>query len=166
MSENATVVTFVADEALYAVPVGRVQEILDLRPVAPLPGTPSHLLGVIDLRGANVPVVDLRRLLGRPDTEDTAQSRILVVQVAHEGAQIVLGIKTDRVIEVTALDEPDLKPLAEAELLRWTGSAVAGIARCRGAVVSVLDLDRLFARPDIVAAAEAGSGVDLTVAAA
>ena len=166
MSENATVVTFVADEALYAVPVGRVQEILDLRPVAPLPGTPSHLLGVIDLRGANVPVVDLRRLLGRPDTEDTAQSRILVVQVAQEGAQIVLGIKTDRVIEVTALDEPELKPLAEAELLRWTGSAVAGIARCRGAVVSVLDLDRLFARPDIVAAAEAGAGLDLTVAAA
>ena len=166
MSENATVVTFVADEALYAVPVGRVQEILDLRPVAPLPSTPAYLLGVIDLRGANVPVVDLRRLLGRPDTEDTAQSRILVVQVAQEGAQIVLGIKTDRVIEVTALDEPELKPLAEAELLRWTGSAVAGIARCRGAVVSVLDLDRLFARSDIMAAAEAGVGVDLTVAAA
>lgn len=166
MSENATVVTFVADEALYAVPVDRVQEILDLRPVAPLPSTPAYLLGVIDLRGANVPVVDLRRLLGRPDTADTAQSRILVVQVAHESAQIVLGIKTDRVIEVTALDEPELKPLAEAELLRWTGSAVAGIARCRGAVVSVLDLDRLFARPDIVAAAEAGAEAGLVGAAA
>lgn len=158
MGESETFVTFVADEVLYAVPVGRVQEILDLRPVAPLPGTPAHLLGVIDLRGANVPVVDLRRLLGRPDAEDTAQSRILVVQVVHEAAQIVLGIKTDRVIEVTALDEPELKPLAEADLLRWTGSAVAGIARCRGAVVSVLDLDRLFARPDIVAVAEMDVG--------
>lgn len=154
MGESDTFVTFVADEVLYAVPVGRVQEILDLRPVAPLPSTPAYLLGVIDLRGANVPVVDLRRLLGRADAEDTAQSRILVVQVVHDAAQIVLGIKTDRVIEVTALDEPELKPLAEADLLRWTGSAVAGIARCRGAVVSVLDLDRLFARPDIVAAAE------------
>lgn len=164
MGENETFVTFVADEVLYAVPVGRVQEILDLRPVAPLPGTPAHLLGVIDLRGANVPVVDLRRLLGRADAEDTAQSRILVVQVAHDGAQIVLGIKTDRVIEVTALDEPDLKPLAEADLLRWTGSAVAGIARCRGAVVSVLDLDRLFARPDIVAAAEMDAGPEVAAA--
>lgn len=159
MGESGTFVTFVADEVLYAVPVGRVQEILDLRPVAPLPGTPAHLLGVIDLRGANVPVVDLRRLLARPATEDTAQSRILVVQVDHAGARIVLGIKTDRVIEVTGLDEPEVKPLAEADLLRWTGSAVAGIARCRGAVVSVLDLDRLFARPEIVAAAAGEAGV-------
>ena len=75
---------------------------------------------------------------------DTGQTRILVVWVAHGAGRAIIGIKTDRVIEVTLLDEAELKPLDEAELLRWSGSAIAGIGRRKGDVVSVLDLDRLF----------------------
>lgn len=153
MSESVDVVTFNADRSLYAVPVSRVQEILDLRPVAAMPNAPAHLIGVIDLRGANIPVVDLRCLLGRPQAEDTAQSRILVVWVSYGNDRVVIGIKTDRVIEVTSLDDPQLRPLAEAELLRWSGSAIAGIGRRMGEVVSVLDLDRLFDRVDLANAA-------------
>lgn len=149
MTQLNDVVTFDADGALYAVPVGRVQEILDLRPTAAMPNAPSHLLGIIDLRGANIPVVDLRRLLGRPDTVDTHQSRILVVSITQAGREAVIGVKTDRVIEVTLLDDSELKPLDEAEMLRWQGSPLMGIGRCKGQVVSVLDLDRLFARIDI-----------------
>lgn len=149
MTDSADVVTFNADQALYAVPVSRVQEILDLRPVAAMPNAPAYLLGIIDLRGENIPVVDLRRLLARPETADTAQSRILVVWLAKGAERAVIGIKTDRVIEVTRLDEAEVKPLTEAELLGWTGSAVAGIGRCRGEVVSLIDLDRLFDRVDL-----------------
>lgn len=155
MSRSVDVVTFVAEGSLYAVPVSRVQEILDLRPVAAMPNAPDHLLGIIDLRGANIPVVDLRRLLGRTAGEDTAQSRILVVAVTHGAGSAVIGVKTDRVIEVTALDDPELRPLEEAELLQWSGSAIAGIGRCKGEVVSVLDLDRLFTRRDLTMAAVA-----------
>lgn len=148
-AETGDVVTFIADRALYAVPVSRVQEILDLRPVAVMPNAPEHLLGIIDLRGANIPVVDLRRLLGREAGEDTAQTRILVVVLVHGGGRAVIGVKTDRVIEVTQLDEGRVQPLAEADLLRWSGSAIAGIGRLKGDVVSVLDLDRLFERVDL-----------------
>jgi purine-binding chemotaxis protein CheW len=155
MIDSADVVTFNADQALYAVPVSRVQEILDLRPVAAMPNAPAYLLGIIDLRGENIPVVDMRRLLGRPETEDTAQSRILVVWLAQGAGRAVIGIKTDRVIEVTRLDEAEVKPMTEADLLGWTGSAVAGIGRCRGEVVSILDLDRLFDRVDLSAQAMA-----------
>lgn len=152
METGQHVVTFSADAALYAVPVNRVREILDLRPVAPMPNAPDHLLGIIDLRGANIPVVDLRRLLGLSQGADTAQSRILVVSIQHGGQTLTIGVKTDRVIEVTLLDEPELKPLEETDLLRWTGSPIAGIGRRKAAVVSVLDLDRLFARVDLIAA--------------
>jgi purine-binding chemotaxis protein CheW len=152
MSESVDVVTFNADMSLYAVPVSRVQEILDLRPVAAMPNAPAHLIGIIDLRGANIPVVDLRCLLGRPPGEDTAQSRILVVWVSYGLGRVILGIKTDRVIEVTSLDDPQLRPLEEAELLRWSGSAIAGIGRRKGEVVSVLDLDRLFDRIELAKA--------------
>lgn len=148
-TEAGDVVTFIADSALYAAPVSRVQEILDLRPVAVMPNAPGHLLGIIDLRGANIPVVDLRRLLGRAAGEDTGQTRILVVSVAYRGGRVVIGVKTDRVIEVTQLDDARISPLAEADLLRWSGSAIAGIGRLKGEVVSVLDLDRLFERVDL-----------------
>ncbi len=148
-TDTGDVVTFIADHALYAVQVSRVQEILDLRPVAVMPNAPAHLLGIIDLRGANIPVVDLRRLLGRDPGEDTAQTRILVVALLHRGARVIIGVKTDRVIEVTQLDEGRVQPLAEADLLRWSGSAIAGIGRLKGDVVSVLDLDRLFERVDL-----------------
>ena len=151
MTKIQDVVTFDADGALYAVPVGRVQEILDLRPTATMPNAPAHLLGIIDLRGANIPVVDLRRLLGRPDGEDTHQSRILVVSIRQDGQEAVIGVKTDRVIEVTLLDNGEMSPLDEADMLRWAGSPLMGIGRCKGAVVSVLDLDRLFARVDLPA---------------
>lgn len=149
------VVTFIADAGLYAVEVSRVQEILDLRPVAEMPNAPDHLLGIIDLRGENIPVVDLRRLLGRGAGEDTGQTRILVVWVAHAGGRAIIGVKTDRVIEVTQLEGGQVRPLAEAELLRWSGSAIAGIGRVKGDVVSVLDLDRLFERVDLAGMAVA-----------
>ena len=151
MMASADVVTFNADQALYAVPVSRVQEILDLRPVAPMPNAPAYLLGIIGLRGANIPVVDLRRLLGRTQGEDTPQSRILVVTMLHGETQATIGIKTDRVIEVTSLDEGEIRPIEEAELLGWSGGSIAGIGRRHGEVVSVIDLDRLFSAVDVAA---------------
>ncbi len=148
------VVTFVADGALYAVPVSRVQEILDLQPVAAMPNAPAHLLGITDLRGENIPVVDLRILLGRPAGEDTPQTRILVVWIESRGQKAIIGVRTDRVIEVTQLDDDAMRPVAEAELLRWSGQAIAGIGRCKGAVVSVVDLDNLFKSLPLSAALE------------
>lgn len=151
MHTTPDIVTFNADGALYGVPVNRVQEILDLCRIAPMPQAPAHLLGIIDLRGANIPVVDLRHLLGLPCAEDTPQSRILVVSVHHAGRSLTIGVKTDRVIEVTQLDDATLKPMEETDLLRWHANPVAGIGRRKGAVVSVLDLDRLFVRIDLLA---------------
>lgn len=144
MTSAPDVVTFRVDETLYGVAVERVREILDLRPVSPMPNAPAWLLGITDLRGDNIPVVDLRLLLGLPRAGDTAQTRILVTHIAHGSGQAVVGLRTDRVIEVTRLDDDLLRPLAEAELLRWRGTTIAGIGRRNGEVVSIIDLDNLF----------------------
>lgn len=138
------VVTFTLDGATYGIGVGRVREILDLCEVAPLPNAPAHLMGVIDLRGGTVPVVDLRRLLALQPAADTPQTRILVVWTQADGAGPVLGLRTDRVIEVARLDHPDLEPLSDAGNDAFACPAVAGIGRRDGAIVTVLDLGRLF----------------------
>jgi len=137
-------VTLSLDDALYGIPVDRVQEILDLRPVAPMPSAPQHLLGVIDLRGDTVPVVDMRLLLGLKPAEDTPQTRILVVLLRTEGREAVIGLRTDRVIDVTQLDSDELRPLNEGQLLAWDGRSILGVGRRNGAVISIIDMDGLF----------------------
>ncbi len=55
MSTCTDIVTFTIDRAIYGVAVDRVREILDIRPIAPLPKAPKYLMGIIDLRGENIP---------------------------------------------------------------------------------------------------------------
>lgn len=146
MSIASGVVTFTVDRGLFGVPVERVQEILDIRPISPMPSAPAYLMGVIDLRGDNIPVVDLRTLLKLPALEDTPQTRILVTLIDHGGRKLVIGLRTDKVIEVCQVDDGELRPMSEADLLQWHGASIEGIGRRNGEVVSVLDLDNLFAQ--------------------
>ncbi|MCO6051051.1 chemotaxis protein CheW [Mesorhizobium sp. RP14(2022)] len=150
MNGTRQYVTLGVGEELFAAPVERVQEILELRPIAKLPKAPANLLGMIDLRGQGIPVVDLRRTLDMADAGDTDSTRIVVLKVCPKGGlETTLALKTDRVFEVTVLDDEALDPQPEIGA-RWQVKAIAGIGRRNGAFVSVLDLDQLFATPDLV----------------
>lgn len=142
-------VTLGADGDVFAAPVERVQEILDMRPIARLPRAPMNLLGMIDVRGRSVPVADLRGLLGLGHGADDQDTRILVLTLAD--GQVV-GLKTDRVYEVAGLDHGRLERPDPSS--GWRMDAVAGIGRREGRFVSVLDLDRLLSG-EVAAFAEA-----------
>lgn len=146
--QPGTVMTFGLGEALFALPVTLVQEILDTRPVSPLPNMPPHLLGVIDVRGASVAVVDLRHLLGQPPREDAPDTRFVVLLLEHEDRTFPMALRVDRVIEVTVLDDARLEPVAGARLLSWDPRMVEGIGRRNGAFVTLLRLEGLF-DPDL-----------------
>lgn len=137
----------IASETL-AVPVERVQEILELRQVSCLPHAPESLLGLIDVRGQGVPVVDLRLKLGFPQLDDTPDTRIVVLFVDVAGRRLTFGLKADRVFEVTVLDGADLEAPPEVGM-KWRSECIAGIGRRNGAFVTVLDLDRLFGQGEI-----------------
>jgi len=157
-AENTQYVTLgVADER-FAVPVERVREILQLQPVARMPNAPPHFLGMIDVRGQGVPVVDLRQKLGLGECRDSENTRIIVLQVVVDGRDIVLGLKTDRVFEVTVLDGGQLEPPPQIDA-RWRSDCIAGIGRRNGAFVTVFDLNRLFGMSEVAltgASGEAG----------
>lgn len=143
MTERAQFVTLGVDGEIFAAPVEKVQEILEMRPVARLPQAPTNLLGMTDVRGEGIPVLDLRLTLGLPEAEDTENTRIVVLNVNGDSAPMTLGLRTDRVFEVTVLDADELDPPPSVSG-DWRVRAVAGIGRRNGRFVTVLDLDRLL----------------------
>ena len=80
-SLEAQFVTFGLGEEVFAVPVEVVREILDMRQPFEIPEGPAYLLGLIDVRGQGVPMIDLRLKLGLPTTVPTPHTRILVLDV-------------------------------------------------------------------------------------
>ncbi|CUH85351.1 chemotaxis protein CheW [Thalassovita mediterranea] len=127
-----------------ALPVVRVKEILDPKPVTPLPHTPDFLLGYIDLRGESILVADLRLLLARPYRDNEPDTRIIVLLVNVAGKEHAVGLRADRVFEVTRLDDDRLEEFASEGLLNWDNRMVAGVGRRDGGFVTVLNLDGMF----------------------
>ena len=148
MAEHAQYVTLGVAGDLFAAPVAKVQEILDTQPIARLPQAPPNLLGMIDVRGQGIPVLDLRLTLGLEPAENTENTRIIVLTVAPNGSPLTVGLRADRVYEVTVLDAAELEP-PPAISGAWSGQSIAGIGRRNGKFVTVLDLDRLLNGTDL-----------------
>lgn len=143
MDDARQYVTLGIGEEIFAIPVERVQEILAMQPVSRLPHGPDCLLGMTDVRGRGVAVIDLRRKLGLPSAPATENTRILVAEVPGAGRDLLLGLVADRVFEVTGL-EGAAEPPPELGM-SWSAETIACIGRRHDRFVIVLDLHRLFA---------------------
>ena len=150
MAERAQYVTLGVAKEIFAAPVEKVQEILDMRPIARLPQAPANLLGMIDVRGQGIPVLDLRLTLGLEPAEDNENTRIVVLSIVGPDRQLTIGLRADRVFEVTVLDQDELDP-PPAISASWQTHSIAGIGRRNGAFVTVIDLDRLLSGVDLPA---------------
>ena len=95
--------TFKLEEEVFALDIGKVREVLDYTTVTKVPRTPEFMCGVINLRGAVVPVVDLRLKFGMATAEATVNTCIIIVEVAVEGEKTVIGAMADSVQEVIDL---------------------------------------------------------------
>lgn len=131
-------------DELVALPVSRVMEILDPKPITKLPHAPEFLLGYIDLRGESIVVVDLRRLLARPYKEDSTDTRIVVLWVKSGDKEVPVGLRADQVFEVTRLDGDKIETFDQEGLLNWDTRMVEGVGRREGKFVTILDLDRML----------------------
>jgi purine-binding chemotaxis protein CheW len=143
--EDEQFLTFGLASEMFAMPVAKVREMLDIQYVTPMANAPSALLGLIDVRGLNVPVIDLKQKLGMGSNEPSGQSRILVLQLDGEKGPLVLGALADAVYEVTSLPQDKVEP-APAAGMAWDHSYMSGIGRQNGRFITLLDLDRVFAR--------------------
>ena len=98
-------VTFRLDDETYGINVMQVQEVLRYSEIAPVPGAPSYVLGIINLRGNVVTVIDTRQRFGLPSTEVTDNTRIVTIEADKQ----VVGILVDSVAEVVYLRESEIE---------------------------------------------------------
>src|SRR5271169_73812 len=102
--------TFLLAGEEYGVDILRVQEIKGWDKVTRIPHTPDYVLGVINLRGAVVPIVDLRRRFGLETIEFGPTTVIIVMRVAGARHERTVGVVVDAVSEVYNVDPADMKP--------------------------------------------------------
>ncbi|MEO5343755.1 MAG: chemotaxis protein CheW [Gammaproteobacteria bacterium SHHR-1] len=132
-------VTFKLEEETYGVNVMQVQEVLRVTEIAPVPGSPPYVLGIINLRGNVVTVIDTRNRFGLNPGEVTDNSRIVII----EGEGQVVGILVDSVAEVVELRESeiDVAPnVGNEETARY----IQGVHTHKGNLLIVVDINKLL----------------------
>lgn len=153
----------------YAVRIELVREILEVSQMTPLPLMPAFVRGVMNLRGAVVPVVDLAARLGMSATEIGRRSCVIMVDmVLPEGlGHQSLGVLVDAVHEVFDIEEGGVEPVPRMGT-RIDPSLIAGMVRVRGQVIPALDFERSLAQQalsELISAHLSKGGVDAVAAA-
>lgn len=158
MNENEQYLSFRLSDELFAVDVIKAREVLDCADVTRVPQTPEYMLGVINLRGSVVPVVDLRRKFGMDEAERTIDSCIIVMEVVAENEVTVIGALADAVEEVMELDSTQVEPPPRIGS-KLNTDFIRGMGNIGGQFMIILDIDRIFTADEIMAIQ--GDGDDL-----
>jgi purine-binding chemotaxis protein CheW len=116
-----------------------VREIRGWTKATPMPHSPDYMMGVINLRGAVLPIVDLSRRLGMMPAEPNARHVIIVVQVADK----MVGLLVDAVSDILGIVDDNIQPIPEvsAEFVR---AFARGIVAVEGRMICLLELDALI----------------------
>ena len=140
--------TLTLGDEYFAIGIANVREILDLTDITRIPQTPDFMLGVVNVRGSAVPVVDLRMKFGMGRVEHTLNTRIVIVEVAKNATVRTIGAMADSVKEVLELEEGQIDPPPHM------GTSVRvdfirGIGRSGGRFILILDTDKVFTTEEL-----------------
>ncbi|MBM9593601.1 chemotaxis protein CheW [Roseitranquillus sediminis] len=140
----STFLTFDLGAQSLGVEVRHVREILDMQKITRLPNAPHDVHGVVDVRGASVPIVDLKSRLGVPPSELGPDARIVVLEVEAGAARQPIGILADRVRNVDLIGDDEIEPAPGAEIGAWDASTLRGLVRRDGDLIVLVDLRKVF----------------------
>ena len=148
---NTQYLTFQLAGDEYGFGILRVKEILEYDTLTRVPSAPAAIRGVINLRGAVVPVVDLAVRFGLPATAVTRRTCIVIVEVRAGEEDIVMGVMVDAVSQVMDLAEHDIEPPPPFGA-KVRVDYLVGMGKIGKGFVLILDIDRLLAEIDVSAA--------------
>src|SRR5687767_4864753 len=140
----------------YAVTILKVTEIIECATLTKVPGTPSWIRGVLNLRGAVVPVVDLAVKFGLDATVVTPRTCVVMVDLEYEGDRLVLGVMADSVHQVVELGPdqvqppPSFGPKVRVDCIE--GMVESNGTDSNGTFVVLLDIDRVLSSSELLTA--------------
>lgn len=142
-SDSKTYVTFDIAAQSFAADVAVVREILDMQSVAELPNARSDILGMIDVRGEGIAVIDLQERLGLRGDSSSLTCKIIVLEIGADHDKKTFGIIADRVRNVLEIDDAGIEKTPSVPG-NWDPVALDGVARLDGRLVYVLSFERLL----------------------
>jgi purine-binding chemotaxis protein CheW len=142
--------TFVLSGEMYAIGILSVKEIIEYGNLTQVPMMPDFIRGVVNLRGAVVPVVDLSARFGRPPSEITRRSCIVIIEVGTESERQDVGVVVDSVSEVLEIPGSEIEP-APSFGARIRVDFIRGMGKVNGRFVIILDVDRTLSVDEMAA---------------
>lgn len=156
--------TFRLGEESYGVSVTQVREIISMMGITHMPQMPPYVLGIINLRGKVVPVIDLRLKFGMTNASTTPSTCIVVVKIyTTETRQILLGMVVDAVEEVANIDADNIEDPPSFGTTVCT-DYILGMAKIKDKVKTLLKIDRVITEPLVETPQERSSETTATPA--
>ena len=143
-SRPIEILTMALGREAFALEAVIIREILDMIPITEVPNAPNHAQHLINVRGKIVPLVNLKILFGMPHSENTIDTRIVVIEVLIDNEPTIVGILADKVYEVTEITTESIEATPKVGM-RWRPEFIRGIGRRNGDFLIILDINRVFA---------------------
>jgi len=159
MTDTSQYLTFSLGEDIFAIDVIMAKEVLDFTDVTRVPQTPDYMLGVINLRGSVVPVVDMRLKFGMENTDTTRDSCVIVVEVDVEGEPVTVGAMADSVREVMDMTPDQIEPPPRIGT-KLNTEFIKGMGNLGEKFVIILDINRVFSADDLAFAKSTSEEVE------
>lgn len=132
-------VTYKVDNETYGINVMQVQEVLRYTEIAPVPGAPDYVLGIINLRGSVVTVLDTRLRFGLAQAESTDNTRIIIIETEHHR----VGLLVDSVAEVVDLRQSEIETAPNVGN-EDSAKFIQGVANRGGELLILVDINKLL----------------------
>lgn len=140
--DDLHVVVFELRDEVYAVQVTRIQEIVRLQPITPIPRAPDYVQGMTNLRGQVIPVIDLVKRFGLGEVQQTKATRIIVAELPGQ----MVGMMVDNVISVAQLPKDSIEP-PPSVVLSVDSQFIQALTQYRERLLILLNLDKVLSRP-------------------
>ncbi len=157
-AETQQYLTFVLNGEMFALAILNIKEIIEFGGLTEVPLMPGFIRGVINLRGSVVPVIDLSARFGKPSTQASRRTCIVILEVdAGEGLRQDIGVMVDSVSEVLEIPHREIEPPPAFGAMIRT-DFIHGMGKVSGNFVIILEADRVLAVEEMAKLAAIGSG--------
>jgi len=149
-NDSNAYLTFALGHEKFAIKVEYVQEVVEFGQFTRVPNAPAYMLGIINLRGRVLPLLDTKLKLGLQATERTVKSRIMVLDIqTGDDKSLQIGAMVDIAREVVEISDGDIQDAPDFENLK-TEAPITGIVNQQGDITMIMDIAKVFSVNDIV----------------